>query len=743
MTTNPMHATSGPGTTPRGHGKFTPVDPIRVVLQNRNLLIVSFIVSAVVGIGVWFLLSQFAPRYTSTVQLNVTGGISDPYQGIEDNNRNQLQMDLLDAFILNQTYRLLSDEVLYEVLQREDVRQTQWFSQYADDVRSALNNLQRKLRVAQIRGTTLIGVSLACRDEADPRVLLDAVTNVYLNKLRAESESDSTHLRQTFVQERDRAAQDLAQLQEQLRVLTIQGDLPKLQAAGNEASIAYQLLADQMVKQDIILQTARDTYQGLLQTQQSGQIINTPEEIAEVESDPAIVQRQEQLRQLREQRDVYLARFGDKHRSVHEIDLQMLAIEQEMDRYTEQLLREREAVNLGQAANLADGLQAQYVSLQAKLEQSRARMRDLSLRLEEYQRIEDLASTAALRRAKADELLNEMWIQTNRPDSIRVRKVFSATEAELTFPKPLVIIPGITLMGLALIAGMVFLKEMMDQRIKSPSDILLLQEIELLGVVPDVSEDPSGTDKIESVVRSIPTGLIAESFRHVRAALLSQMDRRGYKSLLVVGAQPGCGTSAVLGNVAMSLAYNGRNVLVIDANFRRPSQHKLFDTALEPGLADVLTDAAEFAKVVGHVEEPKLDVLSAGNISQATPEMLEGPAFRNLLSDLESRYDLILIDVPPALLASESAQLAKYMDAVVVVVRAMVDMRGMVERMLRQLTGHRADVLGVILNGATSSAGGYFRKSYEEFYSYHEQNGGGEGNRVRVEAESLRSAIDR
>src|SRR5690606_33866781 len=93
---------------------------------------------------------------------------------------------------------------------------------------------------------------------------------------------------------------------------------------------------------------------------------------------------------------------------------------------------------------------------------------------------------------------------------------------------------------------------------------------------------------------------------------------------------------------------------------------------------------------------------------------------RGLLGDLETQYDLILIDAPPALVASECQLLAKHVDAIAPVVRAHKEKRGMISRMLRQLDGYRADVLGIVLNGVRSAAGGYFRKSYQEFYDYRE-----------------------
>jgi len=269
----------------------------------------------------------------------------------------------------------------------------------------------------------------------------------------------------------------------------------------------------------------------------------------------------------------------------------------------------------------------------------------------------------------------------------------------------------------------IFLKEMLDQRIKSPADVKLLPKTELLGVIPDVEEDPSGRRTIEGVVTELPDGLMAEAFRHVRTQILAQMDHRGHKTLMLVGAQAACGVTALTNNLAVSLAQNGRKVLVLDANLRRPSQHELFGVAASPGLTDVLYDTESLKNAIVNREDPNLAILPAGQNHPIMPELFEGQAFRELLPRLESDYDLILVDAPPGLLASDSELLSKTMDAVVVVVRAMGEKRGMVTRMINQLGGHRADVLGVILNRAKTSAGGYFRESYEAFYRYRNDKG--------------------
>ncbi|MEM6507157.1 MAG: hypothetical protein AAF711_17090, partial [Planctomycetota bacterium] len=94
------------------------------------------------------------------------------------------------------------------------------------------------------------------------------------------------------------------------------------------------------------------------------------------------------------------------------------------------------------------------------------------------------------------------------------------------------------------------------------------------------------------------------------------------------------------------------------------------------------------------------------------------PRFRELLAKLEAQYDLLIIDAPPAFLTSDAQLLSRHIDAMVLVSRAQVDTRGMLQRLYRELDGQRADILGVLLNGVEASVGGYMKRNFREFHEY-------------------------
>lgn len=738
MSVNPLSPTASKAVmntsvAPKPSGRFTPVDPVRVMRQYLWLFVMTGVIGLVLGGGIWYILKQYAPRYTSSALLQATGGISDPYQKITGEGFDRGGMAVVEAFIQNQTTRIRDIGVLNEVLRDTRVRKTEWFQSFVDSedqLNQALKNLQKNLKATQVRGSTLILVEFSSLVQKDPAVILKSVIDVFLRRLQFENMEDRTGIREAFERERKKAVDDLRRFEDELKRIAIEHDLPSLKSKDHEASVAYKELADQIIKVELALQAARDSYQQKVQQQQSGGLIPSSEELADVETHPTISSRDERIRSMREQREVLLERFGESHRTVRDIDLHILAIESERDREIERLLRERQAVELERAQGVVNIYETQLVSLNDKQDELRNHIRDVSILLERYYRTEERAAAAAKKRDRAQDLLDGVRIQDERPDSAKLHKVTDATPAEQSFPPhPVVTSVGVSLLLLMGVTGIVFLREMMDQRVKSPADLQWVSNTPpLLGVIPASSEDPSGSVKIEAVMHTRLNkgsgGLMAESFRRVRTSISSSLERHGYKSLMVVGAQAGCGTSAIVHNIAISMGHSGRRVLVIDANLRHAVQHSLFDMSSHPGLTEVLHGTVTVDEGIFKTDQKGVFLMPIGGTSDKAPEVLEGSGFRTLLKVLNDQFDLIIIDVPPALLTSECYLMAKHVDATAIVIRAMADMRGMIGRMLSQFDGLQTDVLGMILNGVKSSAGGYFRKSYQAFYQYHrDQNG--------------------
>lgn len=730
MTANPMPPMipmSGPtgSMPPQGNSRFKAIDPLRVIRAHVWLLVLSLIVGGVLGTGIWGLLHMFMPGWTSMVQVKVDETIKEVGDVNPDSTNNKAAVELR---VMNEVASLRSEEVLRATLERPDVRSTEWFKGYQNDIQDAYKDLSDDvIRVTPVAGTSLITVSATTRNKMDPRKIVDGLISAYMLRQneRANIQSDDTY--QVYLQTEKKLERDIDLLSEKIKQYTADHQITSTEMRFNESLQAIGFYSKEYTDVQKELASAKEMYNMLTQRQQTGDTEPAADDLASVNAMPEVSNIQSRIDQYREYQRASILKWGENSYRARDWRHQIDAAEQELELKRQQKLREMQLSRIESYANAISNYEAQLASLEENLATTKAQLTDMQQKLAGYQLMQNQLDELTRQRAENSELISKFNILTRRADSKPVKRYTASTDPELTSPNPKILIPLVTLLVFGITTGLVFLFEMLDQRVKGPGDIKLLNDAELLGTLPDAAEDPSGPTGIERVVEKYPAGLMAEQFRDVRAAIMNKMDRRGYKTLMLVAAQPRSGTSSVVQNLATSLAFHGRNVAIVDANFRRPAQHRLFDLANEAGLVELLRGRRGVDSVIQKVDGLSVSVLTTGQAADAPPELLEGGAFRSVISELESSFDVVLIDAPPALLASDAQLLAKHVDAIVPVVRAVQDKRGMVERMVRRLSGQRADLLGMILNGVQSAAGGYFRKSYRDFYSYRE-NGSDTGS---------------
>lgn len=727
MTANPLSTIPPIGpttgmTAPPVSAKFKPVDPVRLLRQHLITLIVVGLIGMLVGGGLYYVWRTYAPLYGSKGQLLVTG---TPRQAnsLVTGGISSGELPEIENFIKNELPALSSEELMRNAVNSPLVQQTTWFQQFNGDVRLAAEALQKDHFTASAeRGTSLINLQVNTPKPADAPQILSGIIEAYLTKRNIDHLNTSATTTQAMQRDLRTAEDEIQQLELQYSNFIRDNDLATVQNLQSEVALEYQALNQHKLELQLELDSALGSTAAMKEanTNDATRPMTEGEE-TQLRLYPSVASREEQLKQLQEEVNVQLGLGrGEQHQIVRNLRQRIDAVERELAATMSEELVKFRASQLALASQAVEGLKATLSEIENKALIAHERLKDHSRKLQQVSDIEAALELARSNRADANQDLREQRIFNSREDITRVSRRIDPTKAELVSPKPFVVIPGVTMLFLGLAGGFLFTREMLDQRVKSPADLKLLPDLALLGILPDASEDPSGEKTVERAVELSPAGLMAESYRQVRTSLLAKMVRRGYKTLLVVGGQPESGASSVAQNLAASMAFNGRRVLILDVNFRRPRQHALAGIANTHGLVDVLEQDVPWASAVHQVDDLSLFVLPTGECSEAHPELLEGQAFRGLLGELENEYDMVIIDAPPALLTSDSQLLAKQVDAISIVVRASRDQRGMVERMLRRLDGQRADVLGVILNGVKSAAGGYFRKSYQDFYNYRD-----------------------
>jgi capsular exopolysaccharide synthesis family protein len=208
-----------------------------------------------------------------------------------------------------------------------------------------------------------------------------------------------------------------------------------------------------------------------------------------------------------------------------------------------------------------------------------------------------------------------------------------------------------------------------------------------------------------------------EEYRGLRTAVELMSQGRDAKTLLVTSAGPGEGKSTIVVNLGLLFWEFGRNVLLIDCDFRMPALHRAFGLRNAKGLTDLLAGNADASTVQSHVAEGFV-VLTRGAAAPNPPVLFRSLAFREALALYREQADIILVDSSPLLAVSDALHIVPAADAVLLVVQAGRTKRRDVLRAKKLLAAARANLLGTILNKVEPREGHYYYREprYHQYF---------------------------
>lgn len=256
-------------------------------------------------------------------------------------------------------------------------------------------------------------------------------------------------------------------------------------------------------------------------------------------------------------------------------------------------------------------------------------------------------------------------------------------------------------MGLALLTGVigVLLRERYDGTIRRRNEMEHVLRVPGLAIIPPL---PAGYNYNDDA-----TGVAHDAFRALRARLLESNGVPAPRSVVVTSAVVDDGSTTTASNLAIAFADKGRRVLLIDCEMRRPRLHALFELPQVPGLSELLMDKAELQDAFRKTSVRNLYVLPAGSPPLQPAVLLTGKRFGALLASLAMLFDIVIIDAPPLLTATDASVLAGMSDGVVLVVRAGRTDRYAGQEAVRQLGVARAHVIGAVMNDVDGTAARY------------------------------------
>lgn len=279
-----------------------------------------------------------------------------------------------------------------------------------------------------------------------------------------------------------------------------------------------------------------------------------------------------------------------------------------------------------------------------------------------------------------------------------------------------------SIIALALAAGTAYLLEYLDDTIKSTEEVKRVTRLPSLPSVPEIA----GDEKPRTLLAlEQPRSPAMEAFRALRASVQFKYREEQGGVILITSPRPGEGKSSVSANLAAVLAQAGHRVLLIDADLRRPVQHKAFGLSNHEGLVELLLKyspngrSPDVKTLLDQTVQPsaqeRLHVLVSGALMPEGPELLNLEVVKDVLATAASQYDYVVVDSAPLLAAADAVVLSTHVDGVLLLVQTGTTRRKELKQAVEQLADVDANIIGVVLNRMKVSSEGYYYR-YHKYY---------------------------
>ena len=217
-----------------------------------------------------------------------------------------------------------------------------------------------------------------------------------------------------------------------------------------------------------------------------------------------------------------------------------------------------------------------------------------------------------------------------------------------------------------------------------------------------------------------PADLAIEALRSLRTSLHFSMLDASNHIVMLSSASPGVGKSFVSSNLSAVIAQTGQKVLIIDADMRKGYLHKRFAYSPDQGLSDILAGTVKASEAVKSTQVEGLDFISRGNFPTNPSELLMSSQFPEMISELESHYDLILFDTPPILAVTDASIIGSYCGAALMVARFESCSLRQVMAASHRFELNGVDIKGIIFNAVEKKASSYYYDYGYYNYEYKE-----------------------
>ena len=705
---------------PRKHGPRA-LDPVRVLRQNLKWLVLAVVVGGFIGVGAFVVLDRFFPLYGGRVVFEINPQVDDPNDPTSQGDETD---EVIRRLAQTETSRLTREQLLEKAVQRPDIRQTTWHRQFLDDsgnliVDEAVLDLVDDLRAFYQRDTRYFILSWRTGERDDVTKVLNTVARVYEEDRQAQVNANFEAQLRVFQNQRSDLDNRIASLRRTIDAFIREN--PDITGTSDQFGNELREKVTELSREIQERKSDQDSVTSALQQTRmklAAQLEPSDDDIREAEQEPVILGLIDQIANLSVRYQSARERLNIDHPTVRRLEELLESARSQKEEEVRQTIQRNLGSRVKALTDQAEILDSNLERLSSDLSEAETRLQERTARLKELQ--DQVSEQEKLEAQK--ESVDETILKIQAAKAFEMSKIaeiasFAEPPREKAFPDLKLVVPASVALFLFGTLGFVFVRELLDPHVKYPSDLAAMPGVRILGVLPDLRDDPTGARTAEMVVRNEPDSVLAESYRQFTAQVGKAMRTAQCRSLLVMSGMPESGSTTIVTNLALSAAAAGRKVIVVDANFRRPGMTDAMGVTCERGLGDVLAGDCEVDDAIVSAGDG-VDVLGVGSEMNRVFERLDTDGMSNLLERLKARYDFVIVDAPPGVVAGDALVLASRADAALLVVRADAEERGLIGRLVGQLNHMEVRFLGVVLNRPRHAAGGYFRKNFRTMAGY-------------------------
>ncbi|GIO30143.1 tyrosine protein kinase [Paenibacillus albilobatus] len=208
----------------------------------------------------------------------------------------------------------------------------------------------------------------------------------------------------------------------------------------------------------------------------------------------------------------------------------------------------------------------------------------------------------------------------------------------------------------------------------------------------------SSANKTKLIMNINRRSNISESYRNLRTNIQFLGWNHKIQILAVTSTQAAEGKTTTISNLAVAFAQEGKRVLLVDADLRRPSLQGIFNVSNKTGLSNILANQSICEEIIHHSGVDNLQLITSGPVPPNPTELLSSGKLKEIMESWRDDYDVILIDTPPVMAVADGLIVASVSDGVVIVVQAGKVKREHVQKTKEKLELAKANILGVVLN---------------------------------------------